>query len=161
MLQKYKFIHLLTVKEHTSNLISQSINFCFNNLIKINQANFAKINFVKIIQVTVCLIFFKKKFQVIFIMFDWFSSKEENTENNTVDKTVESNGHVNNNIIIQEARDVHQQRKLNEKLVVATYFLCAMELIKFTIYLYLKLKKSMKKKYEQKQSHQPNRQNRD
>lgn len=73
----------------------------------------------------------------------WFGSSEEETEM----KTVDSNGNVNNNIIIQEARDTHSQMLLNERLLYATYILVGAEMIKLGIYLYHSFKKTLKKKY--------------
>lgn len=42
-----------------------------------------------------------------------FGSSEERVE----EKTIDSNGQVNNNIVIQEARDIHSQLQYNEKLL--------------------------------------------
>lgn len=63
------------------------------------------------------------------------------------EKTVDSNGQVNNNIVIQEARDTHTQMIINEKLLVATYILCLMELIKLLLYGISAYKKHVKNKY--------------
>lgn len=63
------------------------------------------------------------------------------------EKTVDSSGHVNNNIIIREAEDTHLQVLLNEKLLTATYVLIGFEIIKLTIYMFTIMKKSFKKKY--------------
>lgn len=76
-------------------------------------------------------------------MGSWFSSEETKIE----EKTVDSTGHVNNNIIIQEARDTHTQMIANEKLLIATYVLCLMEIIKLTLYCVSAYKKCIKKKY--------------
>lgn len=76
-------------------------------------------------------------------MGSWFSSEEVRTE----EKTVDSNGHVNNNIIIQEARDTHSQMIINEKLLFATYVLCLMEVIKLVLYCVGAYNKFIKKKY--------------
>lgn len=72
------------------------------------------------------------------------SSSTENTEQKAIDAT----GNVNNNIIIQEAQDTHSQLITNEKLLVATYFLCAIEAIKMGVYVFLKYRKNLKNKYE-------------
>lgn len=56
-----------------------------------------------------------------------FGDSEEN--NSDEQKTIDANGNVNNNIIIREANDTHQQMLLNEKLLVATYLLVAAEII--------------------------------
>lgn len=72
-----------------------------------------------------------------------FGSSEENIEQ----KTIDSNGQVNNNIVIQEARDTHSQMLTNEKLLWATYLLCAIEIVKITTYVYLKHKRNIKRKY--------------
>lgn len=71
------------------------------------------------------------------------SSKED--EVNLVD----TNGQVNNNIIIQEAKDTHEQLKMSESLLFATYFICVCELIKIFIYLLNAYNKKMKKRYQQ------------
>lgn len=73
----------------------------------------------------------------------WFSSDEEQNEETLVD----SSGHVNNNIIIQEARDTHYQATLSEKLVYCSYILIAFEVLKLTICTYNMWKRQMKKKY--------------
>jgi hypothetical protein len=80
----------------------------------------------------------------------WFSSSEEEASN-----VVDSNGQVNNNIIIQEAKDTHDQLKLSENLLYATYFICMCELIKLCMYLYSAHNKKMKRKYEQGNRIQP------
>lgn len=74
----------------------------------------------------------------------WFGSEEEEIEM----KTVDTNGNVNNNIIIQEARDTHHQMLIGEKLLWATYALVAAEIIKLGVYLYHSFKKTIKKKYQ-------------
>lgn len=73
----------------------------------------------------------------------WFGSSEEEIEM----KTVDTNGNVNNNIIIQEAKDTHTQMVLNERLLWATYLLVGAEIIKLGIYLFHSFKKALKKKY--------------
>lgn len=74
----------------------------------------------------------------------WFGSEEEEVKTKTVDTT----GNVNNNIIIQEARDTHHQMLIGEKLLIATYALVAAELIKLEVYIYHSFKKTIKKKYQ-------------
>lgn len=73
----------------------------------------------------------------------WFGSSEETNEENLVD----SNGHVNNNIVIQEARDTHFQAATSEKLLFATYVLVELETIKLLICFYSMWRRQMKKKY--------------
>lgn len=72
----------------------------------------------------------------------WFDSSEEQIEQ----KMVDSNGQVNNNIIIQEAKDVHEQLRLNEKLLTVMYTMCGIELLRLGMYIYFKFIKSIKKK---------------
>lgn len=71
------------------------------------------------------------------------NSSEERSE----ERLVDSSGHVNNNIIIQEAKDTHQQAILSEKLLFATYILVALEIIKLAICSYNVWKRQIKKKY--------------
>lgn len=73
----------------------------------------------------------------------WFSSSEEINE----EKLVDTNGNVNNNIIIQEAKDTHLQATLSEKLLFATYILITLETVKITICFYNMWRRQMKKKY--------------
>lgn len=73
----------------------------------------------------------------------WFSSDEETTE----EKLVDTAGHVNNNVIIQEARDTHLQAILIEKLVYGTYILIALELVKLAICSYNMMRRQVKKRY--------------
>lgn len=70
-------------------------------------------------------------------------SKEE-----TEVKTVDSNGNINNNIILQEARDTHSQMVIGEKLLFATYLLVMFETIKILIYIIQSFRKMLKKKYQ-------------
>lgn len=74
----------------------------------------------------------------------WFSSDEEVTET----KMVDSNGQVNNNIIIQEAKDTHNQMLINEKLLMATYWLVAAEILKLGLYCFQTFRRMLKKKYQ-------------
>lgn len=79
----------------------------------------------------------------------WFDSSEENIEiidNET--KNIDATGHVNTNIIIQEARDTHHQVLIGEKLLIATYWLIGAELLKLTLYCFQTFRKVMKKKYQ-------------
>lgn len=73
----------------------------------------------------------------------WFSASEEITEENVVD----SNGHVNNNIVIQEAKDNHIQAAASEKLLSATYLLITIEVVKLCICFYNMWRRQIKKKY--------------
>lgn len=73
----------------------------------------------------------------------WFGSSEENNE----ETLINTDGHVNNNIIIQEAKDTHLQAALSEKLVIGTYVLITLEIIKLIMYSYSMWKKHLKKKY--------------
>lgn len=72
-----------------------------------------------------------------------FGSSEENIDQKAVDST----GHVNTNIVIQEAKDTHEQLKINEKMVHIMYVMCGIELLKLGVYLYYKFVKNIKKKY--------------
>lgn len=76
-----------------------------------------------------------------------FGSSEERVE----EKTVDSTGHVNTNIVIQEARDTHDIAKGNEKMLTVMYIMCLLETIKIAIYLYKCFKKNLKKKYGNQQ----------
>lgn len=78
----------------------------------------------------------------------WFGSEEESVEQ----KTVDTNGNVNNNIIIQEAHDTHSQMLIGERMLIATYALVCAELLKLGVYLYHSFKKTIKKKYQQSSS---------
>ena len=77
-----------------------------------------------------------------------FGSSEETIEQ----KTVESNGQVNNNVIIQEARDTHSQLLVNSKLLYATYALVGFELIKLATYWFTSYRNKMKKAFGQRNS---------
>lgn len=76
-----------------------------------------------------------------------FGSSEETIET----KTVDSNGQVNNNIIIQEARDTHSQMVLSEKLLTGTYILIGLEIVKIIICSISAYRRHIKKKYEKKE----------
>lgn len=71
------------------------------------------------------------------------SSSEEFTE----EKVVDSNGLVNNNIIIQEAKDTHFQAIQSERLVYAAYVLITIEIIKLGVCTYSVWKRQLKKRY--------------
>lgn len=73
-----------------------------------------------------------------------FGNSEESIET----KTVDSNGQVNNNIIIQEAKDMHSQMILSEKLVFGTYVLIGLEIVKISICIFSAFKRYMKKRYQ-------------
>lgn len=76
-------------------------------------------------------------------MGSWFSSEETVTVENPIDST----GHVNNNIIIQEAKDTHSQALLSERLLVATYILIALEILKLVLCSYNTWRRHLKRKY--------------
>lgn len=82
---------------------------------------------------------FLKEF--VFSMGSWFSSEEEVV-------ALDNNGQINNNIIIQEARDTHDQLRLSEHLVYATYFICLCEAVKIVTFLYNAHKKKIKRRYQ-------------
>lgn len=73
-----------------------------------------------------------------------FGSSEENIEQKVVDST----GQVNNNIVVQTAHDTHHQMMTSEKLLMATYVLIGIELLKLTICSYGALKRKIKKRYQ-------------
>lgn len=73
----------------------------------------------------------------------FFGSSEERIEEKTVDTT----GTVNNNIILQEARDTHDQMRLNEKMLFVMYTMCTVEVIKLAMYVYCNFRRKMKKRY--------------
>lgn len=74
------------------------------------------------------------------------SSEETNNE-----KNIDTAGDVNNNIIIQqEAKDVHNQLMLNQKMLIAAYCLVFFEVVKLGIYLYTQFRKNLKKRYGDK-----------
>lgn len=80
----------------------------------------------------------------------WFDSSEEIIE----EKLVDCNGNVNNNIIIQEAKDTHLQATLSERLLTATYFLVALETAKWAICFYNMWRRQIKKKYNKNNNDQ-------
>lgn len=66
----------------------------------------------------------------------WFGDSNEDT------KTVDSNGEVNNNVVIQERVDV-----FSAEITWMLGLLCILKLLEFGSYLYINHKRSMKKKY--------------
>lgn len=80
------------------------------------------------------------------------SSEEVNNE-----KTIDTAGNVNNNIVIQqqEAKDVHNQLMLNQKMLIAAYFLVFFEVVKLIIYSYTQFRKNLKKRYADKPKPKP------
>lgn len=74
----------------------------------------------------------------------------DSSEENNV-KTIDTNGQVNNNIIIREADDIHEQLKLNQTAVTLMYVTCVVQLLKFGMYIYCKFVGKMKKKYSSDQ----------
>lgn len=79
----------------------------------------------------------------------WLFGSSEETEINE-ENNIDPKGQVDTNIIIQEARDTHNQLIANAKLLIATYLLVAIESIKLFTYLFLQFKKNLKKKYQAK-----------
>lgn len=75
-----------------------------------------------------------------------FGSSEEKVE----EKTIDSTGNVNNNIVIQESRDIHGMLKIDEKILYIMYIMCVVEIIKLGIYVYGSFRKTLKKKYHSK-----------
>lgn len=67
------------------------------------------------------------------------------------EKQIDSTGHVNTNIIIQEARDTHGQLLVSKQLLHATYILVGAEILKLCIYAFQSLRKMFKKKYQPNQ----------
>lgn len=80
-------------------------------------------------------------------------SSQSSEEQKYEEKTVDSNGHVNNNIVIQEARDTHSQLIIEEKLLLVAYAVCIIEVVKLGIYFFEACKKYFKKKYQNKPQH--------
>lgn len=79
-----------------------------------------------------------------------FGSSEESIET----KTIDSNGQVNNNIIVQEARDTHSQMMLSEKLLTGTYILIGLEIVKIVICSISAYRRHVKKKYSSNQKNE-------
>lgn len=73
-----------------------------------------------------------------------FGSSEENIEQKVVDST----GQVNNNIVVQTAHDTHHQMLVSEKLLMATYVIIGLEVVKLIICSYGALKRKIKKRYQ-------------
>lgn len=77
-----------------------------------------------------------------------FGSSEETNE----EKNIDSTGHVNNNIVIQEAKDTHSQLIVNERLYYATLILVLFEVIKLGIFMFSSYKRKLKKAYKGNES---------
>lgn len=70
-------------------------------------------------------------------------------DNKTEIKEIDTNGNVNNNIILrQEAADTHSTMILGERMVIATYLLVGAEILKLGIYIFHMIRKNLKKKYQ-------------
>lgn len=74
----------------------------------------------------------------------WFGSEEQVSES----KTVDSVGHVNTNIVIQEAADTHSSMIISEKLLFATYLLVGAEILKLGLYATQSIRRYFKKRYQ-------------
>lgn len=82
-----------------------------------------------------------------------FGSSEESIEN----KAIDTNGQVNNNLIIQqEAHDTHDSMIYTEKLLVASYIMIGLEVFKIGFWLFGALKRNIKKKYQEKRGSKSN-----
>lgn len=68
------------------------------------------------------------------------SSKEYHID----EKVVDANGRINNNVII---RGTHTIMEVNERILIAMYFLCVMKVIELAIYGFNAYKKALKKRY--------------
>lgn len=79
----------------------------------------------------------------------------ESSEIKTEEKAIDSMGHVNNNIVVQGARDNHQQVIVSERLLIATYLLVCAEVIKLLIYFYSQCRSNLKKRYGGKPATKP------
>lgn len=75
---------------------------------------------------------------------------QQSSENNDESKMVDSNGQINNNIIIQEAKDTHYQTIIGEKMLYGMYVIIALEFIKIGICSYGAWKRQLKKQYSNK-----------
>lgn len=111
----------------------------------------------------VVIIFVNFKFvRITYIIFEQKKKKKivtmgssKSSEVKKEEKMVDSNGQINNNVIIQEAEDTHVQMLLNEKLLTATYILVSIELIKLCLYIFASYKKNLKKKYLKNKENKP------
>lgn len=74
----------------------------------------------------------------------------EASQEETELKMVDTNGNVNNNIIIQqkEAKDVHTQMLISEKLYWVNCILIMFEVWKVGVYIFHSVKKSWKRNQE-------------
>lgn len=59
-------------------------------------------------------------------------------------KTIESTGHVNNNVVIQETEDIYSM-----EIVILLALLCVLKILEFGSFLYTKYRQQLKKKYTQ------------
>lgn len=57
-------------------------------------------------------------------------------------KTVDTNGNVNNNIVIQDPVSIH-----NQELMILMYIVCTIKIIEFTYVMYKEFLKKLKKRY--------------
>lgn len=64
------------------------------------------------------------------------------TESKEETKAVDSNGNVNNNIVIQDPVPVH-----NKDIIVVLYLICAIKIVELIIFLYKFHSNRLKKKY--------------
>lgn len=76
------------------------------------------------------------------------STQSKSEDNRQETDFIDSHGHVNNNnIMITEVQDTHQQMLLNEKLLYASCALVGFEFIKLILYVFNAFKRKMKLKY--------------
>lgn len=68
-----------------------------------------------------------------------------NKNSNPEHSNVESTGHGYNNIIIQEAEDIHDQLAVHRDLLSATYILIFFEMIKLIAFIYIGCVRKFKK----------------
>lgn len=64
------------------------------------------------------------------------------TESKEEVKTVDSNGMVNNNIVIQDQVKIH-----NNEIIILLYIICVIKVFEFIVFMYKFHTKSLKKKY--------------
>lgn len=57
-------------------------------------------------------------------------------------KTIESSGHVNNNVIVRDTVDVYSQ-----EIVILLGIICLMKVLEFICWMHMNQKKNLKKKY--------------
>lgn len=58
-------------------------------------------------------------------------------------KTVESSGEVNNNVVINEPEHLNQQFQI----LLVGWIICAIKIIEFALFIYKRHQKQLKKKY--------------